>query len=499
MPYLNLRPSQVILDPDNPRLPDGTSNDREAINRLIEEGADLASLARDIVKTGETNPAELPIAIKQGTKYLIVEGNRRFAALKLLKDPSLADNEDDRKLFQRIAARSDPPKTVFTYVASTREETEHWVFLRHTGENGGVGIKRWSAGQIATHRRRANRSIDSGTLRSIVIADSLEEAYPADQELVELVRRVRREKLTNIGRFFSPGVLAALHFTIKVDEASSLGSRTLFVSHSAAQLRDFFVWAFNFIQDYSVDAYKNAAVRHEVLRNAVDLLPGSVDAASEPFRLADRVLDYPDDSEEDSVTDDASDGESAEHDSARSGAYPSPSTGSPGAGQRDDSDNGASNQTGQNGQAGKQRREARPEKYLLQDLRLPRHPERVQRLLAECRSLNMEQAPGIACVMLRVMVELSLSSPEALSLTGSTDSTTLRDKLIRMLKFLDPDIEHPIRRDRELAQAYIETSELGVQYLNAFVHNPSVRPDLHLARRFSSAFRPLLQRVDEAL
>jgi hypothetical protein len=499
MSYLNLRPSQVTLDPANPRLPDGTSSDREAINRLLEEGVEaLASLARDIVRTGQTNPAEIPIAMKQGPKYLILEGNRRFAALKLLKDPTLADNEEHRKMFERAAAaRGNPPKSIYTLIVANREEADPWIILRHTGENGGVGIKRWSAGQIATHRRRANRSIDSGTLRSIVIADSLEETYPADEELVELVRRVRREKLTNIGRFFSPEVLAALHFSIDVDKASSLDSRTLFVSHSAAQLRDFFLWAINFIQEHSVDAYKNAAVRHQVLLGAAHLIPSSADAAPAPFRLADGVLDYSDDPEGESITEDVPDEESdAEDGFTTNEDYPGPGAE---AGDGSDPRSSTSSQAGQDSQPGRQRREARPEKYLLQNLRLPHHPERVQRILAECRSLDMEQSPGIACVMIRVLVELSLSSPEALSLAGSTESTSLRDKITRMLKFLDPNIEHATHRDKELAQAFIEASELGVQYLNGFVHNPNVRPDVHLARRFSSAFRPLLRRVDEAL
>jgi hypothetical protein len=101
--------------------------------------------------------------------------------------------------------------------------------------------------------------------------------------------------------------------------------------------------------------------------------------------------------------------------------------------------------------------------------------------------------------MVRVMVELSVSSPQALALTGEFESSTLKNKIIAALKVLDPYIEDGRRRDRELAQAYLEASELGIQYLNGFVHNPAVRPDQHLARRFSSAFRPLLARLDERL
>jgi len=88
--YKYVRPSRTLLDPDNPRLPDGTSNDREAINRLLVEGySQMLALARDLAERGEGNPTELPILVKDGSKYVVLEGNRRFATLKLLADPKL--------------------------------------------------------------------------------------------------------------------------------------------------------------------------------------------------------------------------------------------------------------------------------------------------------------------------------------------------------------------------------------------------------------------------
>jgi hypothetical protein len=499
MQYLNLRPSQVILDPANPRLPDGTSSDREAINRLLDDGADaLTALARDMAKTGQSNPAELPIAIKDGNKYLILEGNRRFAALKLLKDPALADNEEHQKFFRRAAALGTPPKTVFTVVVPNREAADRWIVFRHTGENNGVGVKRWSAGQTATHRRRANKAIDSGTLRSIIIADELEEAYAADEQIVELVRQVRRGKLTNIGRFFSPDVLSALHFTLNTEEASSLRPKALYVRHSADQLRGFFAWALAYILNHPVDAYKNAVIRQRALMSVMELLPNLADAATESFRLVDRTPTsvgnsrpadssgtQPDDEADASSTDDEAD------------AY-SPSTGSSSG--NGPTTNGANAAPSTSGQKERQKGgEARPERYLLQGLKLPNHPPRVQHLLRECRSLDLEAYPGIACVMMRVIVELSVSSQPALALSGSSESDPLRVKITDMLKYLDPNIENPRTRDDDLEQAYFEASQLGVQYLNGFLHNPAVYPDPHLARRFSSAFRPLLERVDEKL
>ena len=106
MEYKKLRHSQVILDRENPRLPDGTSNDKEAINRLLNEGYEqLVALARDMVEQGESNPTELPIVVKDGAKYLVLEGNRRFAALKLLSDPKLADDPTQQTVFANALRR----------------------------------------------------------------------------------------------------------------------------------------------------------------------------------------------------------------------------------------------------------------------------------------------------------------------------------------------------------------------------------------------------------
>jgi hypothetical protein len=489
MPYVNLRPSQVILDPENPRLPDGTSSDREAINRLLDDGAEaLVNLARDMARTGQTNPAELPIAVKSGNKYLILEGNRRFAALKLLDDPALADDEAHQKSFRRAAALGTPPKKVFTLVTGSRDEAEHWIVLRHTGENNGTGVKRWSAAQTATHRRRANRAIDSGTFRSMVIADDLEEAYTADDEIVGLVRQIRRGKLTNIGRFFSSDVMSILHFTLSADNSSNLRARVLLVRHPPEQLRDFFATALKFILDNSVDAYKNARVRSDVLRKFAHLLPDPALAASRPFQLVDKPAAST--SADTPQSDDGSPGIATTIDDE-----PWDSTGAPSSIDKETTtDNGD-----QGDKQPKKKGEARPERTIFQGLRLPHHPERVQRLLKECRSIAVDDYPGIACVMVRVIVELSVSSPGALNLSHGTEGATLRNKIIGMLRHLDPNIENPSKRDRELVQAFLEASDLGLQYLHAFVHNPSVNPDQHLARRFSSAFRPFLERVDAVL
>lgn len=550
--YKSLRPSQVRLDPENPRLPDGTSSDREAINRLLDDGAQaLINLARDMAQIGRTNPAELPIAVKEGAKYLILEGNRRFAALKLLKDPELANNETHRKAFRRAAALGKPPTSVYTLVASSREEADHWIVLRHTGDNNGVGIKRWSAGQTATHRRRANATVDSGTVRSITISDDLEEAYAIDSELLELIRIVRRGKLTNIGRFFSPDVLTALSLSLDDDDSNTLKSKSLYVKHEAEKLRDLFLWIFRFLQDNSVDEFKNAKLRKAVLERdeIAHLLPRGSEASEYSFRLVDRSFGTEDPQEnngnfapsaDSSPTDlrtDLGDGDDGEPPVACEGSGPesavtngdsgsslpsvnrasvgpsvaaaqagpsstiAPASSASGASPGSDAgSSGVGSSSGDTGAANSTRKaEAKPEQLLLQGLKLPNHPAPIQALLKECRQLDLGSFPGAACVLLRVLVELSVSTPRALSLSGAKETDSLKSKILNMLRHLDPEVENPRKRKKELDQAYMEVTTLGVQYMNSFVHNPSMRADQHLARRFSAAFRPLLQMIDGVL
>ena len=273
MEYKSLRSSQILLDSRNPRLPDGTSNDREAINRLLSEGySQLLALARDLADRGEGNPTELPIVIRDGTKYIVLEGNRRFAALKLLGDPKLADAAGHRAAFERIKKTGkQPPKSLYCAIAADPNDADPWITLRHTGANDGVGVRVWSAEQNARHRQRMKAPVDTGTVRSIAIADELTEAYQVDDALVDLIKKVRAEKLTNIGRFFSGVTLTRMQLMMK--QVSDGATQTLWARHTADQLHPYVVWAFRFLDLNTVDAFKNDARRGTLLNDHGHLVP----------------------------------------------------------------------------------------------------------------------------------------------------------------------------------------------------------------------------------
>lgn len=495
MEYKNVRTSQTLLDPENPRLPDGTSNDREAINRLLAEGySQMLALARDLAERGEGNPTELPIVIKDGSKFVVLEGNRRFAVLKLLGDPKLADDKTHQAAFERIKKNGGtPPKFLYCAVAKDREEADPWLTLRHTGANDGIGVRVWSSEQTARHRKRMKAPVDSGTVRSIAIADELTEAYQADTALVDVIKRIRTEKLTNIGRFFSGVTLTRMQFVMK--QATEDGSQTLWAKHTADQLHPYFTWAFDFLAGNSVDAFKNDTLRGALLNDHADALPDAGDSMADHVRIADHPYSPESASDTDETEQHWDDGDGGTSDANGSGD--SSESDEPGA-----DGNDAAESTGAvgGGDGSGRKRDQKEERFLYSAVKLTNLSPNIQRLLKEAKQLPINDNYAVACVLARVILELAVSDSKTLKWSGKKEGDTLAEKIRGCILKLDPLVDSPKKRSRQdLVQAHLETKEIGVVYLHQFMHNPSAKADPHLARRFSSAYTPLLNSINESV
>src|SRR5262249_25336622 len=112
----------------------------------------LVRLAKSIVKRG-LNPMDRMLVFRpKGTRnYIVVEGNRRAGALKVLVNPaSLTPLNIDNGVKKRLeeAAQSfsaDKIELIAWYDMGSREAARYWLQLRHTGENEGEGVVRWSS------------------------------------------------------------------------------------------------------------------------------------------------------------------------------------------------------------------------------------------------------------------------------------------------------------------------------------------------------------------
>jgi hypothetical protein len=90
--------ASLHLDAKNPRLGRETSAraPREIIQYLFEHDKAL-DVAESIVARGYF-PNEPLLAIKENNQFVVVEGNRRLAALKALREPGLLEGSLNRKL-----------------------------------------------------------------------------------------------------------------------------------------------------------------------------------------------------------------------------------------------------------------------------------------------------------------------------------------------------------------------------------------------------------------
>lgn len=140
----------LLLDRENPRH-ERVANQVDAIRTIAQsQGSKLVNLAKDIVENG-LNPMELIMISRaeQEERFIVEEGNRRVAALKILSNPgllaSLGLNKARAKQYKDLQeqAQDSLPQEIMCAVVSP-EDAEHWRMLKHTGENEGAGVVPWT-------------------------------------------------------------------------------------------------------------------------------------------------------------------------------------------------------------------------------------------------------------------------------------------------------------------------------------------------------------------
>ena len=127
--------ASLHLDSRNPRLSRSTdgASPRELIQYLFEHNKAM-EVAESIASRGFF-PNEPLLAIKNADHYVVVEGNRRLAALKALREPGLLEGAAERQV-ERLARRIhdiDSIAKVPVIIAPNRRATDRQVAGRHVG------------------------------------------------------------------------------------------------------------------------------------------------------------------------------------------------------------------------------------------------------------------------------------------------------------------------------------------------------------------------------
>ncbi|WP_374311346.1 ParB N-terminal domain-containing protein [Dongia sp.] len=158
----NVQVASLHLDPKNPRLGREVlaRAPRDIVQHLFQHDKAM-ELAESIATRGFFANEPL-LAIKENDQLVVIEGNRRLAALKALREPNLLEGASQRSI-EKLSRRISDPQSIATVpvtLAPTRRATDKLVAGRHVG----TPVLAWEAEN-----------------RASFILEKLEEGYTNDQ------------------------------------------------------------------------------------------------------------------------------------------------------------------------------------------------------------------------------------------------------------------------------------------------------------------------------
>lgn len=195
--------NMIQLDQANVRFGgDEANSQREALELLMADPDDAKKILRlsEHIAINGLDPTELQMVMPAGNDtYIVLEGNRRLAALKLLQKPDICPDGKLLKSFlnaQGLLKQALPENFDFSVVPS-REAGDIWVELKHTGQNNGVGRVNWDS-DIRDERRARQTGVESvGRQIRIIVKDN------QDVFSKETLRDISEIPVTTLTRLFS--------------------------------------------------------------------------------------------------------------------------------------------------------------------------------------------------------------------------------------------------------------------------------------------------------
>lgn len=167
--------SQLKLDQENYRL-GKFSTQRDTLKAMIEDQKGrLVRIAKDLIDVGPS-PGEFIWVMpdpKSDGMFIVLEGNRRVTALKILETPELADGTEFEKQFRSLAKdyATKPTRTLEARVFTDRVEAKPWIRRRHMSAGSGVGLQSWKP----LAKGRAMRDEGERIPRSLAVVELLDD------------------------------------------------------------------------------------------------------------------------------------------------------------------------------------------------------------------------------------------------------------------------------------------------------------------------------------
>ena len=198
---LEIPVSLLVVNPENYRF-EPVENQVEAIEMMVDDqSSKLLNIAVSIIEKG-TNPNDWPMVITYAhdvSQFLVLEGNRRITALKILNNIDLLDDQKHPYLKNKFktlisSVKHTIPSALWCNVYEDPAEADYWIKLKHTGSNDGVGIVDWSNQANLRYQEKVEGK-SSGPLQ---IIDLLKSSTFVDDELKKQLKDVKTTTLTRI-------------------------------------------------------------------------------------------------------------------------------------------------------------------------------------------------------------------------------------------------------------------------------------------------------------
>jgi len=148
LPIVEVDIDKLRLDLANYRIPIAPDDEDAALNYLFASEEVLEQI-KLFLRDGYFDN-EVPIAVREGGSYVILEGNRRVSALKAIANPEITPTHQAQveELRTRYATEvPNVPRKIRVIVVPSREAARGHIARLHTG----IPKKRWSRDQQANY------------------------------------------------------------------------------------------------------------------------------------------------------------------------------------------------------------------------------------------------------------------------------------------------------------------------------------------------------------
>lgn len=141
--YQDIPVRNLQVNPENARH-DEMISENEAINWLVDNLRErMKKLSQDIVDKGFVY--DPPLVRKENDRWKVYDGNRRVACLKLIHNPSIAEDEKIRSFYEKLASsyQGTIPESAHCRIEDDMKVINDILERRHAGGDSGIGQMAW--------------------------------------------------------------------------------------------------------------------------------------------------------------------------------------------------------------------------------------------------------------------------------------------------------------------------------------------------------------------